>query len=220
MTTDRVSVNMQRAAVVVGILAIAASLWYLQRDTSTIASNDRPQPPPLPAEPPPADPPEAPVTTIAKVTKLAPAERKRLAEAIASMQASRGAGSGPARGAVRAPAAPSLPAEAVEASRNATLKVEIRTAMKDVVPQLAACYEAEMDQLAEPSTKIVAELTLTGDPDIGTLIDAKQLADDRGKLLSATFDDCLRSTFQTLALPPLTEGDRVEVRYPFTFSKR
>ena len=36
--------------------------------------------------------------------------------------------------------------------------------------------------------------------------------------LPAGFDDCLRSTLQTLELPPLAEGNEVKVTYPFMFS--
>ena len=72
--------------------------------------------------------------------------------------------------------------------------------------------------LEREQLELVAELTLTGDPDVGTLIDAKELADKAGTKLPATFDDCLRTTFQSLALPPLKGGDIVTVHYPFVFS--
>jgi hypothetical protein len=156
---------------------------------------------------------------IAKVTKLAPAQRKQLADRIANAKATRSSHAPSSNDAIRAPAAPSLPAEAVAANQAETLKVEIRSAMREVIPLLAECYQAEMDNIAEPSTKVVAELTLTGDADVGTLIDAKQVFDDNGNPLSTKFDDCLRTTFQSLALPPLAEGDHFEVRYPFLFSK-
>ena len=171
------------------------------------------------ATPPPARAP----APIAKVTKLAsPEQRKQLADSIASAQAARSANPPSSTGtpSTRARQAPSLPAEAVEANDRETLKVELRAAMKEIVPMLAECYEAEMDSIPEAQTKIVAELTLTGDPDVGTLIDAKQLATDEGKPLSTRFDDCLRGNLQLLALPPLAEGDRVEVRYPFLFAKQ
>jgi len=64
---------------------------------------------------------------------------------------------------------------------------------------------------------VVASLTLTGDPDIGTLIDADQLFDQHGQPLPAALDACLRARFQTLELPALAEGDKITVRYPFAF---
>ncbi len=208
----RVSTTMNRVAVIVGLAAIAGAVWYLRRTPGSNVSDA------APARPVAADDRATPrhEPPITKVTKVAPGERKQLADRIANAQATR---SKPVAGPVHAPAAPSLPAEAVDASQAETLRVEIKSAMREVIPLLAECYEAEIPSLAEPSTKIVAELTLTGDPDIGTVVDAKQLFDDTGKPLSTKFDDCLRTTFQSLALPPLAEGDHFEVHYPFLFSK-
>src|SRR5438270_14063611 len=94
-------------------------------------------------------------------------------------------------------------------------KETIRDAMKEVQQQLLECYESALPTLARKDFGIKAEMTLTGDPDVGTLIDAKQLFDDQGQPLDAKLDDCLRSTFQSLELPPLAEGDEIKVAYPF-----
>jgi hypothetical protein len=90
--------------------------------------------------------------------------------------------------------------------------------MREAIPDLAGCYTQALPTLASPDLRITAQLTLTGDPDVGTLIDAKQLFDHEGKALPPTLDDCLRARFQELELPPLAEGDQVEVHYPFVFS--
>jgi hypothetical protein len=89
--------------------------------------------------------------------------------------------------------------------------------MRELVPHIAECYEAAIPNLAQPDMSVLARLTLTGDPDIGTIVDAHELVDGAGEPLPAAFDDCLRSTFQLMALPPLAEGDKIEVRYPFEF---
>jgi hypothetical protein len=216
----RVSTIMKRAAVALALAAIAGAIWYLQRPRSRAA----PVADPLPevARPKP----------ITKVTKLANAEqRKQMAVRIADAQAARAAAAASASAAeaavgggaaTRARPAPSLPADVVEAKdmRNPeTLKVEIRAAMREVIPLISECYEAEMDNLPD-KTSILAQLTLTGDPDIGTVVDANEVLDDQQKPLARRFDDCLRNTFQLIALPPLAEGDRVEVRYPFLFAKQ
>ena len=206
---------MKRAAVVVAVAAIVGAVWYLQRPAKSKAT---------PSDPPPAaDKRPRPIT---KVTKLASVEqRKLLADSIATAQAARAAAPPSSSGAaaVRARPTPSLPADgagAKDMSNPETLKVEIKAAMKEVIPLLAECYQAEMDHIAEPQTKVVAELTLTGDPDVGTVIDAHGIADDGGKPLATKFDECLRNSLQLLALPPLAEGDRVEVHYPFLFAKQ
>ena len=212
MPPARVSLHMKRFAIVVAFAAIAGALWYLQRPAPSTASNTSPPPPTSRAQP------------ITKVTKLDSKEqRAKLAEKIANARAARaaasatGATSSGRTGATSAAKPPSLPSGSPDTD---TLKVEIRTAMREVIPIISQCYEAAIPTLASPNIKIVSELTLTGDPDIGTLIDAKQIADEAGQPLPATFDDCLRTTFQSLALPPLAEGDVVEVRYPFVFSTK
>jgi hypothetical protein len=50
------------------------------------------------------------------------------------------------------------------------------------------------------------------------VIDADQVFHKDGSPLPTTFDDCLRTTFMSLALPPLAEGSKIEVHYPFRFS--
>ncbi len=204
---------MKRAAVPVALGVIVACIWYLQRPHSRTAAVDLP-PPKLTREG--APPAVAASTTataptgIAKVEKLAsPEARKALADRIATAQS--------ARGAVRAAPRPTLPDPGTAPAQTLT-KVEIRGAMKAVIPYLTECYEAALPTLADPHVKLTAKLQLAGDPDVGTLIDAGALTDDKGKPLPAAFDDCLRSTFMMLALPPLAEGNEIDVHYPFEFS--
>jgi hypothetical protein len=88
--------------------------------------------------------------------------------------------------------------------------------MKEVLPMLADCYAKAGSSVPHELT-VRAHLRLTGDPDIGTLIDADKATDTDEAPLPAAFDDCLRSTLQSLELPPLAEGDQVTVTYPFVF---
>lgn len=206
---------MQRAALVLAFAGIAGAIWYLERSLAVHTAKA--------ADPPPPAPP-ARRGRITQVTQLhGTTQREQLADLIAAARASRSVGTHPAptsaTSGVGAPARPSLPAEAAAAGPAETLRVEIRTAMRDVIPLLGECYEAAMPDLAEPETRVVAELTLTGDPDVGTLIDAGQVLDEEGKPLPAAFDDCLRRALGSLALPPLAEGDQLEIRYPFVFAK-
>ena len=207
--TDRVSVAMKRVGVGVLVVAIVGAIWYLQRGGPKSTAATEPAPPkPAP---------------IAKVTKLGSIEERKLfADRIEKARAERAAAntarlkSGSTSIATSAPKPPRLPDELPPAIS----PVEIRSAMREVIPILADCYSAALPTLADPHVEITAELTLSGDPDIGTIIDAKQIADKAGQPLPAGFDDCLRSTFQTLALPPLQEGDQIDVRYPFVFDNQ
>jgi hypothetical protein len=210
MTKAGVSPTMKRAAVVVGMVVIAGAIWYWQRPRSTRAAET----PPANASPATTAPaaskgsaaPSAPAR-LDKVTRLATVEeRRQLAERIAASQAGRAA--------LHAAAPPRLPD-----AEPAINKVNFRAAMRELIPELAACYEAAVPTLPSPDLEITAKLHLTGDPDIGTLIDADALVDKAtGQPLPAAFDDCLRSTFMLMALPPLAEGDTFEVHYPFKFA--
>jgi len=95
----------------------------------------------------------------------------------------------------------------------------IRGAMQEVLPFLGDCYSAaRATTLSADHLEIRAHFTLTGDPDIGTVIDANQLFDDKKHALASKLDDCIRGTLQTLELPPLGDGDTIEVDYPLAFS--
>jgi hypothetical protein len=83
--------------------------------------------------------------------------------------------------------------------------------MREVVPFLMKCYEAAMPTLGADHLSIRAHFTILGDRDVGAIIDAKQLFDENDKPLPSKLDDCLRSTLQTLELPPLGDGSAVEV---------
>jgi hypothetical protein len=199
---------MKTLAVVV-VAAALALLWYMRRPSShaapasTTAAAAQGTSGAQPTSVAPAKrPPE-------HVTKLTPEERRAVADRIANAQA--------ARAATRAPAAPKLPDRAaLDPSDQEGFKTTIKAAMHEVLPMLADCYSQAGSSVPSEIT-VRAHLRLTGDPDIGTLIDADETTDTSEARLPAGFDDCLRSTLQTLELPPLAEGDEVKVTYPFVF---
>lgn len=141
--------------------------------------------------------------TPANVRRISPEQRQQLAAAIAHATRSRGS------------LAPSLPPSA--ADNVAVVTTSVRDAMRQVMSFLAECYEAQGSALPK-HTKVVAMLSFTGDPNVGTLIDTKSLADENQGPVLASFEKCLRDAFASLELPPLSEGDRVEVSYPLEFT--
>lgn len=155
------------------------------------------------------------------VRKLASAEERRdLAAHIAAAQATRKAAraSHPSSLGPR-PADSPDPGSAGTGHEGDMDRDVIRDAMHEVLPFLASCYsDARATTLSADHLEIRAHFTLTGDPDIGTVIDANQLFDDHKKALPTKLDDCIRSTLQTLELPPLGDGDTIEVDYPLAFS--
>ncbi|HTR54110.1 MAG TPA: hypothetical protein VMJ10_25630 [Kofleriaceae bacterium] len=201
-----------KLAAVVAVIAIAA--WLLLRRHhagADVASSPGPSPSPMSS----GSPPTATATSTSPsgapthVTQLSPEQRQRVADKIASYRARSGA---------RGPR-PELPTGGppTEDPPMADLKTSIHAAMGEVVPYLTACYEKALPTLANPHLEVTAYLTLTGDRDVGTLIDADRLVDNAGQPLPRNLDDCLRSTLMTLQLPALVEGDVVTVHYPFVF---
>jgi hypothetical protein len=93
----------------------------------------------------------------------------------------------------------------------------LHDAMPAVMPHLRDCYERARADLARPDVTAEIDLTLVGDPAIGTMVEA-DVRLDPGQRLPGALVDCLRSELQLLALPPLPTGDRITVTYPFAFS--
>jgi hypothetical protein len=199
-------------------IAIGAALVAIVLLGSYLMHHTEPKPPMVADDPPPPPMPKAaapqPIAKIDHVQKLATkAERQQLADQIASAQTAR-------KAAAHAPRPPVLPVAAtLDPAHPDDMKTTIRAAMRDAIPLITDCYQQAMPQLADDETRIAAKLTLTSDPDVGTIIDAHQISDDQGRPLLATFDDCLRDTIQQLALPPIADGGTIEVTYPLTFHK-
>ena len=195
---------MRAVIAVVAAVAIAIVVWLILRDRDDAARAPIPASAPAPANMP--APPAGTSRAPAHVTKVSPDERKRLADRIAAAQAARGAHAAPPR--------PSLPApERLDSNDLDHVSTTLLAAMKEAIPILAECYDRD----PKGKRTAAANMTLTGDPDVGTVIDADQISDEEGKPLDPKVDDCLRSTLQSLALPPLTEGDKIRVKYSFRF---
>ena len=85
------------------------------------------------------------------------------------------------------------------------------------VQALNAEMKTDVEACAKYAPTAVAfktEISLVGDPDIGTLIDASTpLTSDDGTPLPKPFDDYIRAAFQTLELPPMKTGDEYKVAF-------
>ena len=152
---------------------------------------------------------------VAKVGRVAPEERRRLADQIAKAKANRAAAGG---GTTASSSAAGPRPELVAESDTTLVRTTMREAMREIIPYLADCYDKAGDKVPA-RVKVVANMTLTGDPDIGTIIDTHGLADGDGSALEPSFDLCLKDAFVTLQMPPLSEGGEVTVTYPFVFSR-
>ena len=78
-------------------------------------------------------------------------------------------------------------------------------------------YVAECAKYAPELKSFTTQITLTGDSDIGTLIDAPTPAlGSNGQQVPSAFDNCIRGQLQTLELPPMKTGDKFTVDYDIT----
>ena len=208
------TVRVNRRAIIGVVIAalIAGAVLYKSRDTSaTTVTTDESSVAgagsPAAIEPPAVRPPQ-------HVTKVSRVERQRLADRIAAAHAARAPDT--ARGAYSAPPRPTLPEQAGSHDLD-RVGTHVLAAMQEAIPFLADCYEQTTPGGATSGAKAVARMTLTGDPDIGTVIDADQMFDENHKPLEPKLDACLRETMQMLQLPPLEEGDAIQIEYSFRF---
>ncbi|MFT3693652.1 MAG: hypothetical protein QM831_10965 [Kofleriaceae bacterium] len=200
-----------RLAIAAGIAAIVALVIFLAHSTE-------PKGPLVATDPPPQIPrvpPKAELPKIDHVQKLSKGDRADLADRIAGARA-RGSATAP-MSVGKPPSLTPVSAGFGDPANPDATKDTIRSAMREVLPLLAECYNQAAPQLPEKHLQVEAKITLTGDPDIGTVIDAHQITDDKGRPILASFDDCLRDTMQQLALPALA-ADKLEITYPFVFS--
>jgi hypothetical protein len=145
----------------------------------------------------------------ARVARLDREAHKQLVERIAAAKAARAkarVGSG----------ATGAPDAASDANDLARIGPQIKEGLEAAISFLADCYTAKGD--ARPAVKTAAvNMTLVGDPEIGMVIDADEMFDETGLPLEPALDECLRTTLESLALPPLDTGDAVRLKYSFRF---
>jgi len=197
------------------VVAIALVGFLRVRSTSRAGS---PRGPSAASLPPAGSPSSSPATGSAAlhppahVTRLAsPAERQEVADRIASAHAAR----------VRqaSPQPPSLPGGAPNADPGDTshdlerASPTLKAALAEAIPFLAECYKTAPLTRRGPAV----QMTLTGDPDVGTLIDAEQLRDQDGEPLDPELEGCLRTTLGSLELPPLPSANPLHLQYSFRF---
>lgn len=133
-------------------------------------------------------------------------ERKALVERIAAARRGRAASVATAGGAGVATAGGAGAMRDVD-----QVLAQLMASMKEVRAFVAECDA----RTPSPVRRFTGQLTLTGDADVGTLIDASELSDPGGGRLPAAFDDCVRAQMQALVLPPIAVGDAFQARFDF-----
>ena len=97
-------------------------------------------------------------------------------------------------------------------------KSTLRYAIVQMRPLLAECYAAAIDHLPHSPGVLEVVLHLSGEPDLGTLVEDVDLGGDRALAQDSELAECVRETLFALELPAMTEGGTWEVHYPFAVS--
>ena len=191
------------------VLACLGALWWWKTRGEPVVET-RPNPTSAGSGAPPAAP--ARMKPPAHATRISPEERKQLDQRLEAAHRARGAMPH------AAPKPPSLPAGSDGSGTDLDhVATNVMDALKEAIPFLAECYKANAPASARRGLTVRAAMTLTTDPDIGTVIDADQIFDDNHQPIDKKLDDCLRNTMQTLQLPPLEDGQTAKVEYSFRF---
>lgn len=146
-----------------------------------------------------------------RIHRLEPAERDQLAAKIAAARAARAA-----RGSGTPSPAPAIPDHIDELDLEHA-PVDLKDALDDSIPILSDCYRTLDGADARPGATAIVLMTLRGDPEIGTLVDPDQITDPDGKPLDPRLSDCLKTTLQSLELPPLRQDQELPIQYTFVF---
>jgi hypothetical protein len=144
-----------------------------------------------------------PVSAAPRVKRITPDERRALEQKIDAARAARGGA------ATRADERPHLPDRT--SGKLDDLPPDALAMLNEALPYLDACYH-HGSRNAGPNLAI-ALVTLHGAADVGTLVDAGEIHDDKGAPIDREVADCLASTLQSLQLPPLD----VDVPVQFSF---
>lgn len=97
-------------------------------------------------------------------------------------------------------------------------KDDIRAGVRAVIPLLAECYGNAQDRLTTKSGKIVVQMHLTGEPDVGTLIESAEIGGDAHFTSDAELVECFQQTMLSVELPPIAGGGTIDVTYPIEFA--
>jgi hypothetical protein len=148
-------------------------------------------------------------------------ERRQLAQRIAAAlrarrDAAASASSGEASPSSPGALPPDLPSGSGAMDSAEHVLAQIQDALKEVKGYLVDCVAHSGGEVGG----FQAALSLTGDPDVGTLIDASALSSRDGTALPPQLDDCVRGVMQGLELPAMSVGDAYKVTYDFQFESQ
>lgn len=206
----------------IGVTAVAA----VGATTAVIVKSAPP-----PAAPPPAaskvepQPVQTPPRATTGLKRLAAGERATMLERLKAQRARDAAISG-SGGEAKPPKIYDFSGQALDDAKAVPVpppgtplsKSTLRYAIVQMRPLLAECYAASLDHLPHERGTLEVVLHLSGEPDLGTLVEDVELGGDQPLAQDRELSECVRETLFALELPPMTEAGTWEVHYPFAVS--
>jgi hypothetical protein len=203
-------VHWRLVAAAVVVATVSLLVWTYRAtathgDTQAMGSN---QPSP-PAHPPSAHQAQDPQRDRppSRIVRITPEQRVELVRKIETARSQR-------RDAPHLPSQSKTTAVANPPSMDMNNPQDVLAQLQGISKEISAATAECTRKYAPNLQAFKTELTLEGDPDVGTLIDASTpLVDGSGASVPPAFDDCVRTEFQNLELPPLKSGDKYTVSY-------
>ena len=104
-----------------------------------------------------------------------------------------------------------------EEPRGKLSKEYIRETIHEAIPMIKECYDLALEENPKLSGRLDVHFTISGEPDVGGLVDESDVVAEEGLAFNETLEDCVRETVYTLEFPPPEGGGVVKVRYPLRF---
>jgi hypothetical protein len=142
------------------------------------------------------------------VRRLAVEDRRRLADQIAAARE---------RARVSTSSSGGTPATGDDTITLDQVSKTVKQSLEEAIPILAECYAQGSGSAAISGKRAAVLMTMFSDPSVGTVIDTDSMKDPSGMPLEPKLDDCLRTTIESLGLPPLEQGGRLHLQYSFVF---
>lgn len=189
-------------------IGIVVAIFWLTRDKDTA----KPPAPSVASGSASSSVPGAKIDT-SRVRRLDKAARKQLGEQIAAARAKARASTPSSSSSTPSSTGGTPPALPDDVMKLEDVAAPLQAQLKETIPILAECY-ADQQGLREA----LAQMTLTSDPELGTVIDTEAIKGADGQPLATKLDECLRDVIDSLALPPLGDkGGKLPLQYTFKF---
>ena len=145
-----------------------------------------------------------------RVRKIDPALRTTMLEAIRKRATELHHDAGSTSGSSASGAKPELPAGTIP-------KEFIRASVREIIPLLQECYEAELEKEPKLGGNLTVEFTIEGEDGVGGVVGESKIDDEKSTIKSAAMCECIQETMYAIEIQPPEGGGVVHVRYPFEF---